>query len=64
MHPKVESDSDGSDLVEKLLKLGSAWVTGGTSVALLGLNDRLAIEPVGFEGARERAFGIVPKSFP
>ena len=64
LHPKVESDSDGSDLVEKLLKLGSAWVTGGTSVALLGLIDRLAIEPVGCEGARERAFDIVPKSFP
>jgi hypothetical protein len=61
LSPKVESDPEGSDLVETLLKLGSAYVTGGTSVALLGLIDRLAIEPVGCEGARDRALKLVPK---
>ncbi len=64
LQPKVESDPEGSDLVEKLIKLGSAYVTGGTSVAVLGLIDRLAIEPVGCEGARERAQMLVPKEFP
>ena len=64
LSPKVESDPEGSDLVEKLIKLGSAYVTGGTSVAVLGLIDRLAIEPVGCEGARERAQMLLPKEFP
>jgi hypothetical protein len=64
LRPQVESDPEGSDLIETGVKLGAAWATGGTSVVLLSLIDRLAIEPVGCEGARERARGLVPTLFP
>ncbi|MBO69194.1 MAG: hypothetical protein CL398_12930 [Acidiferrobacteraceae bacterium] len=54
LRPKVEPDPEGANLIETSVKLGAAWATGGTSVVLLSLIDRLAIEPVGCEGARER----------
>jgi hypothetical protein len=64
LRPQVEPDPQGTDLLETGVKLGAAWATGGTSVFLLSLIDRLAIEPVGCEGARERARALVPASFP
>ena len=64
LRPKVEPDPQGTDLLETGVKLGAAWATGGTSVFLLSLFDRLVIEPVGCEGARERARTLVPASFP
>lgn len=63
LRPKVEPDPQGTDLLETGVKLGAAWATGGTSVFLLSLIDRLVIEPVGCEGARERARALVPASF-
>ena len=63
LRPKVEPDPQGTDLLQRL-KLTTAWATGGTSVFLLSLIDRLVIEPVGCEGARERAVALVPVSFP
>jgi len=62
LRPKVEPDPQGTDLLETGVKLGAAWATGGTSVFLLSLIDRLVIEPVGCEGARERARALVPVS--
>jgi hypothetical protein len=64
LRPQVEPDPQGTDLLETGVRLGAAWATGGTSVFLLGLIDRLVIEPVGCEGARERARALVPASFP
>ena len=62
LRPKVEPDPQGTDLLETGVKLGAAWATGGTSVFLLSLIDRLVIEPVGCEGAKERARALVPSS--
>jgi hypothetical protein len=64
LRPQVEPDPQGTDLLETGVRLGAAWATGGTSVFLLGLIDRLVIEPVGCEGARERALALVPALFP
>ena len=64
LRPQVEPDPKGANLLETGVKLGAAWATGGTSVFLLSLIDRLVIEPVGCEGARERARALVPVSFP
>jgi hypothetical protein len=63
LRPQVEPDPQGTDLLQRL-KLTTAWATGGTSVFLLGWIDRLVVEPVGCEGARERARALVPASFP
>jgi hypothetical protein len=64
LRPKVEADPEGRNLLETGVKLGAAWATGGTSVVLLSLIDRLAIEPVGCEGARDRARRLAPGLFP
>ena len=62
LRPQVEADPQGTDLLLRF-NLTTAWATGGSSAFLLWLIDRLAVVPVGCEGARERAHALVPVSF-
>jgi len=65
--PIVAPDPEGRNLLKRLkledsgLKLGAAWATGGTSVVILSLLDRLDDEG-GCQGARMRSQSFMVKA--